>query len=179
MAGKRNPYGFTFFPLKHTRLNGNKPLPLHPNPLTDSQILESFAVLDIAISSLNMPTIAANDLAAFAAGDELKCGIAVKSGRSGETRSNGCASPRKRKLGNESAVEDNQLPTTPPPELRTPRKWKSPRRCMDGSPISPPFVCYNVSISFYLLELQSEIMLGLDICGGISVFDVSLIIQAI
>ncbi|KAG5515131.1 hypothetical protein RHGRI_036240 [Rhododendron griersonianum] len=86
-----------------------------------------------------MPTIAANDLAAFAAGDELRCGIAVKSGRSGETRSNGCASPRKRKLRNESAVEDNQLPTTPPPELRTPRKWKSPRRCMDGSPISPPF----------------------------------------
>ncbi|KAG5515129.1 hypothetical protein RHGRI_036238 [Rhododendron griersonianum] len=86
-----------------------------------------------------MPTIAANDLAAFAAGEELKCGIAVKSGRSGETRSNGCASPRKRKLRNESAVEDNQLPTTPPPELRTPRKWKSPRRCMDGSPISPPF----------------------------------------
>lgn len=156
MAGKRNRYGFTFFPRKtHTfKRKQTTALALHPNPLTDSQILESFAAFDIVvISSLNMPTIAANDLAAFAAGDELKRGIAVKSGRSGGTRSDGCASPRKRKLSNESAAEDNQLATTPPPEPHTPRKWKSPRRCIDGSPVSPPFVCYNVSISFYLLEL--------------------------
>lgn len=158
MAGKRNRYGFSFFPRKtHTfKRKHTTALALHPNPLTDitrRSLRVSPLSIFVVISSLNMPTIAANDLAALAAGDELKRGIAVKSGRSGGTRSDGCASPRKRKLSNESAAEDNQLATTQPPEPRTPRKWKSPRRCIDGSPVSPPFVCYNVSISFYLLEL--------------------------
>ncbi|KAH7836756.1 hypothetical protein Vadar_005274 [Vaccinium darrowii] len=87
-----------------------------------------------------MPTIALNDSLPLAAGDELKCGTAVKPGRSAETCFTGDATPRKRKMRSDSAAEDNQITTTtPPPKPCTPTKWKSPRRCVDDSPISPPF----------------------------------------
>ncbi|GMP89623.1 hypothetical protein CsSME_00041113 [Camellia sinensis var. sinensis] len=81
-----------------------------------------------------MPTIAGHGSSPFAAADEL---IAIKARRSGEIRSTGDSTPRKRTLRSNSAAEDCSIASTPSPKLCYPTKWKSPRRCISGSPNGP------------------------------------------
>ncbi|CAL5424544.1 unnamed protein product [Camellia sinensis] len=81
-----------------------------------------------------MPTIAGHGSSPFAAADEL---IAIKARRSGEIRSTGDSTPRKRTLRSNSAGEDCSIASTPSPKLCSPTKWKSPRRCINGSPNGP------------------------------------------
>ncbi|KAF5939598.1 hypothetical protein HYC85_023857 [Camellia sinensis] len=93
-------------------------------------ILKSLVDFDIAI----MPTIAGHGSSPFAAADEL---IAIKARRSGEIRSTGDSTPRKRTLRSNSAAEDCSIASIPSPKLCSPTKWKSPRRCINGSPNGP------------------------------------------
>ncbi|KAI7983508.1 hypothetical protein LOK49_LG15G01261 [Camellia lanceoleosa] len=81
-----------------------------------------------------MPTIAGHGSSPFAAADEL---IAIKARRSGEIRSTGDSTPRKRTLRSNSAAEDCSIASIPSPKLCSPTKWKSPRRCINGSPNGP------------------------------------------
>ncbi|XP_057508361.1 cell division control protein 6 homolog B-like isoform X2 [Actinidia eriantha] len=59
---------------------------------------------------------------------------AVTVAKSGEIRSGGDATPRKRGLRPNSADDDGPIAPTPSPGPISPTKWKSPRRCANGSP---------------------------------------------
>ncbi|PSS14206.1 Cell division control protein 6 B like [Actinidia chinensis var. chinensis] len=59
---------------------------------------------------------------------------AVTVAKSGEIRSGGDATPRKRRLRSNSADDDGPIAPTPSPGPISPTKWKSPRRCANGSP---------------------------------------------
>ncbi|KAL7173218.1 hypothetical protein ACSBR2_032650 [Camellia fascicularis] len=81
-----------------------------------------------------MPTLAGHGSSPFAAADEL---IAIKARRSCQIRSTGDSTPRKRTLRSNSAAEDCLIASIPSPKLCSPTKWKSPRRCINGSPNGP------------------------------------------
>ncbi|XP_057954707.1 cell division control protein 6 homolog B isoform X2 [Malania oleifera] len=79
-----------------------------------------------------MPTIAGRSPSTFAAAaDALKQIAAVKSDHSGQIRSNGASTPRKRSLPHDPALSD--CPISSP----SPAKWKSPRRSINASPNCP------------------------------------------
>ncbi|KAI8574003.1 hypothetical protein RHMOL_Rhmol01G0319900 [Rhododendron molle] len=83
-----------------------------------------------------MPSIAGNGSPPFAAAtDELKRAKAVKVEKSGEVRTSGDSTPGKRRLrSNSAAAEEDGGPIATTP---SPTKWKSPRRCVNGTPNSP------------------------------------------
>ncbi|KAK9279784.1 hypothetical protein L1049_013466 [Liquidambar formosana] len=74
-----------------------------------------------------MPSLVGHGTSAFPAGNDLKEIIAGKSDKHGEIRSNGESTPQKRRSTSGS-------PISPP----SPMKWKSPRRCINASPTTPP-----------------------------------------
>ncbi|XP_058202630.1 cell division control protein 6 homolog B [Rhododendron vialii] len=81
-----------------------------------------------------MPSIAGNGSPPFAV-DELKRTKAVKVEKSGEVRASGDSTPGKRRLrSNSAAAEEDGGPIATTP---SPTKWKSPRRCVNGTPNSP------------------------------------------
>ncbi|GFZ13298.1 cell division control, Cdc6 [Actinidia rufa] len=81
-----------------------------------------------------MPSIAGNKSSPFAAAGDLKDTKSVTVAKSGDIRSGGDSTPRKRRLRSHSAESDAPITPTPSPEPISPTKWKSPRRCANGSP---------------------------------------------
>ncbi|THG21808.1 hypothetical protein TEA_023205 [Camellia sinensis var. sinensis] len=102
-----------------------------------------------------MPTIAGHGSSPFAAADEL---IAIKARRSGEIRSTGDSTPRKRTLRSNSAAEDCSIASTPSPKLCYPTKWKSPRRCISGSPNGPSKQMSVVKEALHVSSMPSMVV---------------------
>ena len=81
-----------------------------------------------------MPSIAGNKSSPLAAAGDLKDTKSVTVGKSGDIRSGGDSTPRKRRLRSHSAEDDAPITPIPSPGPISPTKWKSPRRCANGSP---------------------------------------------